>query len=85
MGEILATLQSFLAASHRLDETNFLLEVTRNKVLYKFVWIAALLGCGVHQFSFELRRKVDFHCFVSFPENTLPRHSRIMRVEKIWQ
>jgi hypothetical protein len=65
MGEILAPLESFLAAPQGLHEAGFLLEVARKNTLQKFVRLAALPGGGVGQLCFEFMPEVYFHRFGS--------------------
>jgi hypothetical protein len=53
VGEILASLQSFLASLYRLNEAGFFFEIARKNVLHQFGRIAALLGGGVCELRFE--------------------------------
>src|ERR1017187_2372029 len=76
MAEVLATLQSVLAALHGLDKASFFFEIARQNILHQVVRIAALLSGGVCQLRFQLPRDVHFHFVGSFSENTLLRLPR---------
>jgi hypothetical protein len=61
MGERFSAPQGFLTATHRVSETAFVLEVSRNDVPHQFAWIASLLGRGVRQLRLKFGREMNFH------------------------
>jgi hypothetical protein len=61
MGQILAALKRFLAASHCINEAAFLVEIARQDLPHQFVWVSALLSCGFRQSGFLFGREMYFH------------------------
>jgi hypothetical protein len=70
VGEILASLQSFLASLYGLNEAGFFFEIARKNVLHQFVRIEALLGGGVCELRFEFGGEMHFHRLDSLSQGT---------------
>jgi hypothetical protein len=70
MGEVLATLESVLAAFHGLDKAGFFLEIARQHILHQVVGIPALPGGRARELRFQVPGDMYFHFVGSISENT---------------
>jgi hypothetical protein len=65
VGQVFSTAQGILASFYGLDKAGFLFKMPGKNFLYQIAGIPALLGGGLRQLRFQLRREMDFHCLDS--------------------